>query len=155
MFIQSVFTKLFSCKFVSHYLVFIFRSNSFINFLALLVCVFLDFFKGFINFLFKGLLNHLHMGDFQALFLCFSYARIFWACCGRINRLWWGHSALAVIDCVFMFVLSIWDWNGYRSRYQLLSLTLLGKLVSFPCLDFQRVWFCALPDRKFPLSWTS
>jgi hypothetical protein len=62
----------------------------------LLVCVSIDFFKGFVNFILKDI-DHFYQGYFKVFFLCFSYVAILMVCCGNVAWLLWRHSALAGI----------------------------------------------------------
>lgn len=71
----------------------------FIHFLQFFVCLFLDFFKECINFLFKDL-YFLHKLGFKFLSLCFKCIGIFRACYSRLPGLWWGDTEMAVVDCV-------------------------------------------------------
>jgi hypothetical protein len=104
--------------------------NSFIRFLHLFVCIFLDFFKEFINFLFKGL-YYLYKIAFVIVFLCFSCVVIFRACCSRRAGVWRCHIVLAVFDCVLTLAFSHLGLGYYKFRFWFLSLSLLDFFFSF------------------------
>ena len=65
--------------------------------------MFIDFFKGFIHFLFNDF-YYIHKGYFKVFGLCFTYVEMLRAFCGRIAGLWWRHIVLAGIDCVLKLV---------------------------------------------------
>lgn len=64
----------------------------------LLVCAFLDFLEGFINFPFKNP-YHLYKVVFKVVFLPFSYVGIFRGYDSRILGLWCYYISLVVVDC--------------------------------------------------------
>lgn len=100
-------------SFCVFFIVFIsdFRSWT-VLFISLNYFVFLDFFKGFIDFLFKDLF-HIHKDCFTFHFLFFSCDGIVMACCDRLAGFSGIHIVLAVIDFVFTLVFwyLIFGWS--------------------------------------------
>lgn len=70
-------------------------------FFAFFICLFLDFFRGFIKLYFKDMYHLYNL--FLRSFLCISYVGKFRVCCGRTAGLW-SHIALPVIVCVLKLV---------------------------------------------------
>lgn len=97
-------------SFCVFFIVFIsdFRSWT-VLFISLNYFVFLDFFKGFIDFLFKDLF-HIHKDCFTFHFLFFSCDGIVMACCDRLAGFSRIHIVLAVIDFVFTLVFLVSDF---------------------------------------------
>lgn len=58
----------------------------YIYFLTLFVCIFIHFYKGFLNFLFKKIF-HIHRGYFKVFALCFGYFALLRDFCGRIPEI--------------------------------------------------------------------
>lgn len=104
--------------------------NPFIHFLPSLV-FFIDFYKGFINFLCKDLC-HIHK----------SYANVFVSCFSHV-------AVLKAYWVIFLRHLGIWVWEGFNCKFWYLILSLLGGCFLFSWFLFfslvlRRVWWlCA------------
>ena len=85
---------------------------------------FLNFFKRVIHFLLRDH-YHFHKVDCKVVFLCFSHVRIFRACCNCMVGLSWWHIAPAMQIVFVHWLLGIWICSDYRSRCQVLGLSLL------------------------------
>ena len=91
-----MFLQLFVCIFLSFLRkVFLFSPVFYLCFsdlrrgiyvFSVVLCVFMDIFKGFINFPFKDL-YHFHTINFKVFFLCFRYVGLFGIFCGKITEL--------------------------------------------------------------------
>lgn len=93
------FLYLFNC--ILNYIIFFIF---FFKCLYLLDCVFLNFVKGFLHFLFKRL-NHCHKIRFKVILLHFRWVMVFRACCHSKAGLWCCHITQAFVDYVLMLVL--------------------------------------------------